>query len=193
MDSALFCPSGTMTNQIAIKSHTEAGDEVICDADSHIYLYEGGGVAFNSGCSMRLLPGDRGRLTASQVEEAVNNPDDVHKPLSRLVSLENTSNRGGGSCYDWKEVLAIREVCRAKGLALHLDGAGPERLRRDIRQHIHLPEQGAGRACRQPAPGRTRIHQEGQAHPKGLWGRDETGRLHGSRGQFRPGEPCQPT
>jgi threonine aldolase len=123
MDSALFCPSGTMTNQIAIKSHTEAGDEVICDADSHIYLYEGGGVAFNSGCSMRLLPGDRGRLTASQVEEAVNNPDDVHKPLSRLVSLENTSNRGGGSCYDWKEVLAIREVCRAKGLALHLDGA----------------------------------------------------------------------
>lgn len=123
MEAAIFCPSGTMTNQIAIKSHTEPGDEVICDADSHIYLYEGGGVAFNSGCSMRLLPGDRGRLTARQVEEAVNNPDDVHKPLSRLVSLENTSNRGGGSCYDWGEILAIRDVCRSKGLALHLDGA----------------------------------------------------------------------
>jgi threonine aldolase len=123
MEAAVFCPSGTMTNQIAIKSHTEPGDEVICDADSHIYLYEGGGVAFNSGCSMRLLPGNLGRLTAGQVEEAVNNPDDVHKPLSRLVSLENTSNRGGGSCYDWKDILAIRDVCRSKGLALHLDGA----------------------------------------------------------------------
>ena len=123
MEKALFCPSGTMTNQIAIKSHTEPGDEVICDADSHIYLYEGGGVAFNSGCSMRLLQGDRGRITAEQVEASFNNPDDVHRPLSRLVSLENTSNRGGGSCYDWREIIAIRDVCRAKGLALHLDGA----------------------------------------------------------------------
>ena len=123
MEAALFCPSGTMTNQIAIKSHTEPGDEVICDFDSHIYQYEGGGVAFHSGCSVRLLTGDRGRITASQVEAAINNPDDVHKPISRLVSLENTSNRGGGSCYAWEEIVAIRDVCRSKGLSLHLDGA----------------------------------------------------------------------
>jgi threonine aldolase len=122
MESALFCPSGTMTNQIAIKAHTQPGDEVICDQDSHIYVYEGGGIAFNSGCSTRLLAGDRGRITAAQVAAALN-PDDVHRPVSRLVSLENTSNRGGGSCYEWPEILRIREVCDQHGLALHLDGA----------------------------------------------------------------------
>ena len=123
MEAALFCASGTMTNQIAIKAHTEPGDDVICDLDSHIYQYEGGGIAFNSGCSVRLLTGDRGRVTAGQVAEAINNPDDVHKPISRLVGLENTSNRGGGSCYDLAEIEAIRNVCTARGLILHLDGA----------------------------------------------------------------------
>src|SRR5689334_11646100 len=92
MEAGLFCPSGTMTNQIAIKVHTQPGDEVICDFLSHIYQYEGGGIAFNSGCSVRLLQGDRGRITAEQVLAAIN-PDDVHKPVSRLVSLENTANR----------------------------------------------------------------------------------------------------
>lgn len=122
MESAIFCPSGTMTNQIAIKCHTQPGDEVICDLDSHIYQYEGGGIAFNSGCSVRLLSGNRGRITASQVEQAIN-ADDIHKPVSRLVGLENTSNRGGGSCYNWQEIEKISTVCKEKGLILHLDGA----------------------------------------------------------------------
>lgn len=122
MEAAVFCPSGTMTNQIAIKAHTQPGDEVICDENSHIYQYEGGGIAFNAGCSVKLLPGDRGRINATQVREAIQ-PDDVHRPISRLVSLENTSNRGGGSCYDFKEIEEIQKVCKEKGLALHLDGA----------------------------------------------------------------------
>lgn len=122
MEAGLFCPSGTMTNQIAIKCHTQPGDEVICDQLSHIYQYEGGGIAFNAGCSVRLLQGDRGRITAEQVSSGVN-PDDVHKPVSRLVSLENTANRGGGSCYDFKEIGRIGEVCREHGLSFHLDGA----------------------------------------------------------------------
>ena len=122
MEAGLFCPSGTMTNQVAIKVHTQPGDEVICDNLSHVYQYEGGGIAFNSGCSVRLLQGDRGRITAEKVKNAIN-PDDVHKPVSRLVSLENTANRGGGSCYDFDEILRIKKVCREHGLSFHLDGA----------------------------------------------------------------------
>ena len=122
MEAAIFCPSGTMTNQIAIKCHTQPGDEVICDHLSHIYQYEGGGIAFNSGCSVRLLHGDRGRITAEQVLGGIN-PDDIHKPISTLVSLENTANRAGGSCYDFQEIQSIRKVCDAHQLKLHLDGA----------------------------------------------------------------------
>ncbi len=121
-EAGLFCPSGTMTNQIAIKCHTQPGDEVICDKNSHVYVYEGGGIAFNSGASVRLLDGDRGRITADQVLESIN-PDDVHRPVSRLVSLENTCNRGGGSCYDLKHIEKIRQVCDSRGMSLHLDGA----------------------------------------------------------------------
>ena len=121
-EAAIFCPSGTMTNQIAIKCHTQPGDEVICDESSHIYQYEGGGIAFNSGASVKLLYGDRGRVTAEQVKQAIQ-PDDVHRARTSLVSLENTSNRGGGSCYDFKEILAIKAVCKEHGLAFHLDGA----------------------------------------------------------------------
>ncbi|HVZ25477.1 MAG TPA: GntG family PLP-dependent aldolase [Sediminibacterium sp.] len=122
MESAVFCPSGTMTNQIAIKCHTQPGDEVICDRLSHIYQYEGGGIAFNSGASVRLLEGDRGRITAAQVQAAIN-PDDLHKPVSTLVSLENTANRGGGSCYEFADIEAIKQVCLTNNLKLHLDGA----------------------------------------------------------------------
>ncbi|MFZ9877396.1 MAG: threonine aldolase family protein [Chitinophagaceae bacterium] len=122
MQAALFCPSGTMTNQIAIKCHTQPGDEIICEENSHIYQYEGGGIAFNSLCSVKLLQGNTGRITASQVEQAIQ-PDDVHRPVSRLVSLENTSNRGGGSCYDFASIEAIRKTCTQHKLALHLDGA----------------------------------------------------------------------
>lgn len=122
MEAALFCPSGTMTNQIAINVHTRPGDEVICDKTSHIYQYEGGGISFNSGCQAKLLDGDRGRITAAQVAESIN-PDDIHKPASRLVSLENTSNRGGGSCYDFNEFHRIKSLCIERKLGLHLDGA----------------------------------------------------------------------
>lgn len=122
MEAALFCPSGTMTNQIAIKCHTRPGDEVICDVSSHIYQYEGGGIASNSGASVKLLHGDRGRLTAAQIREGIN-ADDVHKARTSLVALENTSNRGGGSCYEMDELKKIRALCDEEDLALHLDGA----------------------------------------------------------------------
>ena len=122
MEAAIYCPSGTMTNQIAIKCHTQPGDEVICDETSHIYQYEGGGIAFNSGASVKLLNGDLGRVTAAQVMSAIQ-PDDPHRPHSRIVSLENTSNRGGGSCYDLAEIKKIKKVCSDNGLAFHLDGA----------------------------------------------------------------------
>lgn len=122
MESGLFCPSGTMTNQIAIKCHTQPGDEVICDESSHVYQYEGGGIAFNSSASVKLLYGDRGRINATQVKAAIN-ADDNHKANTSLVCLENTSNRGGGSCYDFNEIKKIKEVCVENHLALHLDGA----------------------------------------------------------------------
>ncbi|MEY4777929.1 MAG: low-specificity L-threonine aldolase [Bacteroidota bacterium] len=122
-EKALFCPSGTMTNQIAIRCHTHPGDEVICDELSHVYQYEGGGIASNSGASVKLLQGDRGRITASMVEASIHNPDDVHKPISRLVVLENTGNRGGGSCYDFSDILEIGKVARQHRLSFHIDGA----------------------------------------------------------------------
>ena len=123
MEKAIFCPSGTMTNQIAIKCHTQPGDEVICDELSHVYQYEGGGIAFNAGASVRLLHGDRGRINGDLIKCAVNNPDDVHKPISRLVVVENTANRGGGSCYEWKELEEMSLVSKELGLSYHLDGA----------------------------------------------------------------------
>jgi threonine aldolase len=122
MEASLFCPSGTMTNQIAIKCHTQPGDEVICDENAHVYQYEGGGIAFNSGASVKLLPGDLGRITADQVAAAIN-PDDPHRAHSSLVCLENTSNRGGGSCYDFEEIKRIYKVCKDNNLKFHLDGA----------------------------------------------------------------------
>ena len=122
MQAALFCPSGTMTNQIAIKCHTNPGDEVICDKMSHVYIYEGGGIAFNSGCQVKLLDGIRGLVTADQVAEAIN-PIDVHKASTSLVCLENTGNRGGGSCYEFADIEHIKTVCLKNNLKLHLDGA----------------------------------------------------------------------
>lgn len=122
MEAALYCSSGTQTNQIAIAVHTRPGDEVICSNLSHIYLYEGGGVAQNSGVSMRLLEGNRGRITAAQILANIN-ADDAHYPRTTLVSLENTMNKGGGALYNPDELKAIREVCSAKGLLLHCDGA----------------------------------------------------------------------
>lgn len=122
MDAALFCPSGTMTNQIAIKCHTLPGQEVICEKESHVYLYEAAGIAFNSACQVKTIEGERGMITAGQVLEAIN-PDDIHRPVSSLVSLENTTNRGGGACYDFTEIQHIKEVCLKHNMKLHLDGA----------------------------------------------------------------------
>ena len=122
MEAALFCPSGTMTNQIAIRLHTGPQKEVICHQYSHIYLYEGGGIMANSMASVKLLSGDLGKITASQVAESIN-PDDVHAPETTLVSLENTMNKGGGSIYTLDEIKPIHALCKEKGLKLHLDGA----------------------------------------------------------------------
>jgi len=123
MEASIFCPSGTMTNQIAIKCHTQPGDEVICDELSHVYQFEGGGIAFNSASSVKLLQGDRGRIMAEQLSTSINNKFDVHKSNSSLVSLENTTNFGGGACYNFEEIIKIKEVCLQHNLKLHLDGA----------------------------------------------------------------------
>ena len=123
MEAALFCSSGTQTNQIAINVHVQPGGEVICHEESHIYKYEGGGIARNSGASVRLLQGDRGRLTKDAISKWVNNPMDVHFPLTQLVSLEDTSNRGGGAIYDFEEIKKIRAFCTENNFPLHLDGA----------------------------------------------------------------------
>lgn len=123
MDSALYFPTGSMTNQAAIKIHTQPGEQLIADAYAHVYNYEGGGVSFNSGVSCKLLSGHRGMITASQVEEAINPPDFYHSPLTTLVCLENTTNKGGGACYDFEEIKKIRTVCDQHQLGLHLDGA----------------------------------------------------------------------
>jgi threonine aldolase len=122
MEASIFCPSGTMTNQIGINVHTKPGDEVICDEMSHVYIYEGGGIAFNSGSQVKTVKGDRGRITAAMVESAIN-PDDIHKARTRVVSIENTTNRGGGACYDFNELKSIKQLCEQHQLALHLDGA----------------------------------------------------------------------
>lgn len=137
MEKAIFCPSGTMTNQIAIKCHTQPGDEVICDELSHVYQYEGGGIAFNAGASVKLLHGDRGRITAEMVNENIQ-PDDVHRPVSSLVVVENTSNRGGGSCYNFQNLEAIGKLCKEKHLAYHIDGA---RLFNALVEKKESPEQ----------------------------------------------------
>ncbi len=121
-ESALYCPTGTMSNQVAIKCHTQPGDEVICESQAHVYIYEGGGIAFNSGAQVKAIHGDRGRITADQVVEMIN-PDDVHRARTSLVCLENTSNRGGGSCYEMDDMLQIKQVCDLYNLQLHLDGA----------------------------------------------------------------------
>ncbi len=122
MEAALFCPSGTMTNQIAIKVHTQSPGEVICGDLSHIYHYEGGGIGFNSGLSTRLIEGISGKITADQVLQNIN-PDDVHAPPTQLVSLENTVNKGGGVFYDFTEIKKIKAVCNQHNIPLHLDGA----------------------------------------------------------------------
>ena len=123
VEAALFFPSGTMANQTAIKLHTQPGEQLICDKWAHVYNYEGGGASFNSGVSCKLIDGHRGMFTAEQVAQNVNNPSDYHQALTRLVAVENTTNKGGGACWDFDELVSIGEVSRAHGLGYHLDGA----------------------------------------------------------------------
>tara|TARA_B110000305_G_scaffold6472_1_gene6292 strand:- start:13449 stop:14474 length:1026 start_codon:yes stop_codon:yes gene_type:complete len=123
MDSALFFPSGTMTNQTAIKLHTSPGDQLICDKYAHVYNYEGGGVSFNSGVSCKLINGERGMFNNNQLIQAINPPDFYHSPKSSLVCIENTTNKGGGACWDLKDLELIRKTCSENNLAYHLDGA----------------------------------------------------------------------
>lgn len=122
MEAGLFCPSGTMSNQIAIRLHTGPQTEVICHKESHIYLYEAGGIMSNAHASVKLLDGHCGKLRSEDVSMAIS-PDDDHAPETTLVSLENTMNKGGGSVYTLEEVRPIQEICRARGIKLHLDGA----------------------------------------------------------------------
>lgn len=121
-EAGLFCSSGTMTNQIAINVHTRPGDEVICHEESHIYRYEGGGIARNSGASVRFIRGNSGRINPLEIAQNIN-PDDFHYPPTTLVSIEDTANRGGGVCYDFEEIKKIRAICQENNLKLHLDGA----------------------------------------------------------------------
>jgi threonine aldolase len=121
-EAALFCASGTQTNQIAINIHVKPGGEVICHEESHVYKYEGGGIAKNSGASVRLLQGNRGRLTAAEIEKGIN-PDDVHFPVTQLISLEDTANRGGGAVYNFGDLEEIARLAKSRNIPLHLDGA----------------------------------------------------------------------
>lgn len=121
--TALFFPTGSMANQAAIKLHTNPGEQVICDKYAHIYNYEGGGASFNSGVSCKLIDGHRGMFNADQVVESINPPDFYHSPLTRLVAVENTTNKGGGACWNFEEIKKIRTVCNEHNLGYHLDGA----------------------------------------------------------------------
>jgi threonine aldolase len=123
MEAALFFPSGTMANQTAIKLNTNPGDQIICDKWSHIHLYEAGGASFNSGVNFNLLDGQRGMITAEQVAAGINDPEFYHAPLSKMVSIENTTNKGGGACYNLEELQKIKQVCVDNNLKYHLDGA----------------------------------------------------------------------
>jgi threonine aldolase len=122
MEAGMFCPSGTMSNQVAIKCFTQPMDELIADQTAHVYRYEGGGIAFNSGVSTRLLYGERGILTADMIAPEIND-DNTYFPHTSLVVLENTVNKGGGSCYTLEQIAPIAALCKSKGLKLHLDGA----------------------------------------------------------------------
>ena len=122
-EAALFFPSGTMANQTAIKLHTQPGEQLIADKWAHVFNYEGGGVAFNSGVSCSLLDGHRGMITAKQVAAAITDPEFYHSPLTSLVCVENTTNKGGGACYDLLELRNIKAVCDAHQLKFHMDGA----------------------------------------------------------------------
>ena len=123
MEAGLFCPSGTMTNQIAVKVHTRPGDELICSKLAHVYNYEGGGLAFNSGVQVRVGGDDYGRLSARDAEALLQPMDNIHAAPTRLVVAENTSNKGGGTTIGLSALGELGAFARTHGLGYHLDGA----------------------------------------------------------------------
>ena len=123
MEAALFFPSGTMANQTAIKIHTQPAEQLICDKWSHVYNYESGGASFHSGVSCKLIDGQRGMFKAEQLSEVINDPKLYYLPISSLAVVENTTNKGGGACWDFGELAKIQKVCSKQGLSFHLDGA----------------------------------------------------------------------
>ena len=137
-EAALFFPSGTQANQVAIKLHTQPGEQLICDKWAHVYNYEGGGASFNSGVSCRLIDGDRGMFTADQVLENISNKEDIHQAITSLVTVENSTNKGGGACWDLEELKRIKEVCDVHTLRFHLDGA---RLFNSLVAKSHSPKE----------------------------------------------------
>jgi len=118
-----FFPSGTQANQVAIKLHTQPGEQIICDKWAHVYNYEGGGASFNSGVSCKLIDGYRGMFTAEQVKATISNREDIHQAITSLVTIENITNKGGGACWELEELQKIKQVCDTNDLAFHLDGA----------------------------------------------------------------------
>ena len=112
-----------MANQTAVKLNTNPGDQIICDKWTHIHLYEAGGASSNSGVNFNLLDGNRGMITAEQVKEGINDPEFYHAPLTKMVGIENTTNKGGGACYEMEELIKIKQVCIDHNLKFHLDGA----------------------------------------------------------------------
>ena len=121
MEDALFFPSGTMANQAAIKLHTQPGDRMFCDKWAHVYNFEGGGPAFNAGVTSCLIDGNRGMFKAKQLSDIISGSrSDMHSLFSRLVALENTTNKGGGACWDFEEILRVKKVCSENNLAFDL-------------------------------------------------------------------------
>jgi len=123
MEDSLFFPSGSMANQTAIKLHTNPGEQLICDKWAHVYNFEGGGAAANSGVSSMLIDGNRGMFTVNQLNGLVNDSNNIHLATTTLLCIENTTNKGGGACWDFDELKKIKQFCTDNGLHYHLDGA----------------------------------------------------------------------
>jgi threonine aldolase len=199
MDEALFFPSGSMANQAAIKMHTQPGEQLIADKWAHVYNFEGGGASFNSGVSCKLLSGNRGMITAKQVEENINPPDFYHSPLTSLVCLENTTNKGGGACYDFAEIEKVRQVCDEHNLGFHLDGArlwnalvakkeDPKDYGKIFDTISVCLSKGLGAPMGSVLLGKKRNHEKSHAGTKSAGRRDAANRLYGRRGNLCPGQ-----
>ena len=200
-EAAIYVPSGTMANQIAVGIHTRPGDELLCASNSHVYVWEAGGIARLSGVTARTFAGDSGLLSVDDLAEAIR-PDDIHYVKTRLVWLENTHNRGGGRIQSLESIDAIRHWAREHRLAMHLDGARlmnavvatgrPARVGAALRHRLDLLLQRP-RSARGLGPGRVgRVHPQGPPASQAFWWWDAAGWDHRGRCTLRPGEPRRP-